>query len=294
VNSQLDRGNAERITIQLPQRHIAALRSGPAGDAPTALLVPGYTGSKEDFAPLLDRLAAAEYHAVAIDLPGQFESPAMGSTGGYRPDALGAVVRDVARTLDPPVRLVGHSFGGLVARAAVIDESALFASLVLLSSGPARLDGVRRVRIDQLAPVLAASGLAGVYAAMQAAAATEPGYVAPPDELAEFLERRFLGGSPEMLQGMADALRAEPDRVAELAATGVPVLVLHGAGDDAWEPTTQREMAARLRAQYVVVPDAAHSAAVENPTATADALLDFWRSQSPAGRRAAGSASSCS
>jgi pimeloyl-ACP methyl ester carboxylesterase len=278
VTSQLDRGEAERITVELPQRHIAALRPGPAGDAPSALLVPGYTGSKEDFAPLLDRLAAAGFRAVAIDLPGQFESPGMGSIDGYRPDALGAVVRDVARMLDPPVRLLGHSFGGLVARAAVIAEPALFASLILLSSGPEKLSGVRRARIDQLAPVLAASGLAGVYAAMQAAAASEPGYAAPPDELAEFLERRFLGGSPEMVQGMADALRAEPDRVAELAATGVPVLVLHGADDDAWEPAVQREMADRLGARYVVVPDAAHSAAVENPAATADALLDFWRS----------------
>jgi pimeloyl-ACP methyl ester carboxylesterase len=277
MNSQLDRGDAERITVELPQRHLAALRSGPAGAAPTALLVPGYTGSKEDFAPLLDRLAAAGFRAVAIDLPGQFESPGMSSADGYRPDALGAVVRDVARTLDPPVRLLGHSFGGLVARAAVIDEPALFASLVLLSSGPAKLSGVRRARIDQLAPVLAASGLTGVYAAMQAAAASEPGYTAPPDELAEFLERRFLGGSPEMVQGMADALRAEPDRVAELAATGVPVLVLHGADDDAWEPAAQREMAGRLGARYVVVPGAAHSAAVENPAATTDALLDFWR-----------------
>jgi pimeloyl-ACP methyl ester carboxylesterase len=292
---QFDRGNAERFTVDLPQRHIAALRSGPADDdTPTALLVPGYTGSKEDFAPLLDRLATARSPAVAIDLPGQFESPAMDSTSDYRPDALGAVVRDVARALDSPVRLLGHSFGGLVARAAVIAEPDLFGSLVLLSSGPGQLDGVRRVRIDQLAPVLASSGLVGVYAAMQAAAATEPGYVAPPDELAEFLERRFLGGSPEMLAGMADALRAEPDRVAELAATGVPVLVLHGAGDDAWEPAVQREMAERLGAQYVVVPGAAHSAAVENPAATAAALLDFWRSQSPSGRRAAGSASNCS
>jgi pimeloyl-ACP methyl ester carboxylesterase len=276
VTAQLDRGNAERITIELPARRIAALRSGPAGDAPVALLVPGYTGSKEDFAPILDRLAAAGARAIAIDLPGQFESPAMGSADDYRPDALAAVVCELAGVLDPPVRLLGHSFGGLVARAAVIAEPSLFESLVLLSSGPAQLGGFRRATMDQLQPVLAASGLGGVYAAMQAAAAAEPGFVAPPDELAEFLERRFLGGSPEMLQGMGDALRHEPDRVAELAATGVPVLVLHGADDDAWEPAVQRQMAERLGAKYVVVPDAAHSAAVENPAATAAVLVEFW------------------
>jgi pimeloyl-ACP methyl ester carboxylesterase len=277
MRAQLEVENADRVTIELPQRRIASLQAGPVGAAPAVLFVPGYTGSKEDFGPILDPLAAAGYRVVAIDLPGQFESPAMDGPGDYRPDPLGALVRDVVRTLNFPVHLVGHSFGGLVARAAVIAEPALFGSLVLLSSGPARLGGVRRVRIDRLEPVLAAGGLPGVYAAMQAAAAAEPGYVAPPDELADFLERRFLGGAPSMLQGMADALRTEPDRVAELAATSLPVLVVHGADDDAWEPAVQREMAERLGARYAVVPDAAHSAAVENPAATARALLEFWR-----------------
>ena len=45
-------------------------------------------------------------------------------------------------------------------------------------------------------PDATASGLPGVYAAMQATALGDPGFVAPPDDLAEFLERRFLGGSP--------------------------------------------------------------------------------------------------
>jgi pimeloyl-ACP methyl ester carboxylesterase len=35
-------------------------------------------------------------------------------------------------------------------------------------------------------------------------------------------------------------------------------------------------MAERLRAPYVVVPQAAHSPAVENPAATVAALTAFW------------------
>ncbi len=79
-----------------------------------------------------------------------------------------------------------------------------------------------------------------------------------------------------MLQGMGDALLAEPDRVAELAAAGLPVLVLFGAGDDAWPPEAQAEMARRLGAELAVIADAAHSPAVENPAAIARALLAFW------------------
>jgi pimeloyl-ACP methyl ester carboxylesterase len=77
---------------------------------------------------------------------------------------------------------------------------------------------------------------------------------------------------------MADAMLSEPDRVAELAATGIPLLVAHGEADDAWLPHVQAEMAARLRARYEVIDGSIHSPAVENPTRTADLLLDFWRS----------------
>lgn len=279
--SQLDTGSARRIDLALPGRRIATLRAG-APDGRLVLLLPGYTGSKEDFGPILDPLADAGFQVTAIDLPGQYESPGLPAAADYTPDHLADAVRGAAARLGHPVRLLGHSFGGLVARAAAIAEPSAFESVVLLSSGPARLDGTRRVTMDELEPVLASSGLPGVFAAMQVTAMSDPAWVAPAPDVADFLERRFLGGSPEMLQGMADALRCEPDRVAELGATGLPVLVAHGVDDDAWPPAAQREMAERLGARYEVIAAAAHSPAVENPAATAAVLVDFWN-QSPAG-----------
>ena len=275
THAQLVRGDIERIVVDAAGQPVATLAAGPPS-GPPVLLVPGYTGSKEDFAALLAPVAAAGFRIVAMDQPGQHESPGLPERDDYRPDRLGRVVRDVARGLGPEVRLLGHSFGGLVSRAAVIAEPDLFASLVLLCSGPAQLEGVRRLRIEQMEPVLSSTGLTGVYAAMQAMSLEDPAYVAPPAELAEFLERRFLGGSPTMLQGMGDALRLEPDRVSELAAVGLPLLVAHGEGDDAWPPELQRTMATRLGARYEVIAGAAHSPAVENPEATVRVLLDFW------------------
>lgn len=274
--SQLAVGAARRTTLEAAGHRIAALQSGPA-DAPPVLLIPGYTGSKEDFGPILDPLGGAGFAVTAIDLPGQFESPGLPTPAEHAPDALAPIVGALVATLGPRVRLLGHSYGGLVARATVVAAPARFESVVLMSSGPAQLGGVRRVTMDDLEPVLAASGLPGLFAAMQEAAQADPAYTEPPPEVSEFLERRFLGGSPEMLQGMADALRSEPDRVDELAATGVPVLVAHGVDDDAWPPAEQRSMAQRLGARYEVIAGAAHSPAVENPAATVDVLVDFWR-----------------
>lgn len=276
---------ARRVRIELAAGPIAALRAGADG-APAVLLVPGYTGSKEDFGSILDPIADAGFQVSAIDLPGQHESPGPADPAAYASDLLGASVREIAAGLGPQVHLLGHSFGGLVARAAVIDDPAAFADLVLLSSGPAALEGARRSRLEQLAPLLAASGQGAVYAAMQAAARTEPGYAAPPAALAQFLERRFMASSAAMLQGMADALRAEPDRVAELALSGVQCLVMYGEDDNSWLPAAQAEMARRLGVEHAVIPGAAHSPAVENPGATVEALLRFWCSSASTPPRA--------
>ena len=78
------------------------------------------------------------------------------------------------------------------------------------------------------------------------------------------------------LRGMADAMLNEPDRVAELAATGLPLLVAHGEADDAWLPHVQADMAERLGARHEVILNSIHSPAVENPTRTVEVLLDFW------------------
>jgi pimeloyl-ACP methyl ester carboxylesterase len=274
-SSPLAVGAAVATTIMTALGPLAALRSGTSG--PPVLLVPGYTGSKEDFGPILDPIAAAGFTGWAIDLPGQDESPGPDDPEAYRPGALGEWVRSAAAVLGAPVHLVGHSYGGLVARAAAIAAPAGFASLTLMSSGPAAITGGRRDRIESLAPLLESDGVAGVYGAMLAADADRPGYRAPEQEVATFLRYRFLAGSPAMLSGMAQGLLDEPDRVAELAATALPILVLHGVDDDAWAPRLQRAMADRLGAEHVAVPAAAHSPAVESPAQTAAALADFWR-----------------
>jgi pimeloyl-ACP methyl ester carboxylesterase len=270
---QLVETAARTITLHADNWRIAGLRSGEDG-APDVVLLPGFTGSKEDFTPLLDPLADAGFRVTAIDLPGQFESPGPDDPRWYTPDRLGDAVRSVFADASP-IHLVGHSFGGLVARAAAIAEPGRFADLVLMSSGPAAIAGLRRQRIVDLEPMLP-EGLPAVYDAMQTALEAEADYAWPAPELAAFLRRRFVSGTPAMLEGMGLALRNEPDRVDELAATGLAMLVVYGEHDDAWPPAVQAQMAARLSVPAVVIERAAHSPAVENTPATAAALVRFW------------------
>lgn len=263
----------------MPSGSIAALDSA-AGGSEVALLVPGYTGSKEDFMPLLRPLADRGYRAVAIDQRGQYESDWAASASGYALEALAKDLCDLAIELSSggkTLHLVGHSFGGLVARAAVLAKPELFDDLVLMGSGPASIQGARRTMLDVGEQVLAEHGMQGLWDQLQLRAQADPRYVRPATALHAFLKVRFMATDPKSLQIMGDTLRTVEDCTDQLAALKLPILVLHGVEDDAWLPAVQADMATRLGATRAVIEQAAHSPAVENPAATVAALVRFWQ-----------------
>ena len=223
----------------------------------------------------------AGYRAVALDQRGQYESPRPGRRGPYRVTELGDDVVAVGarccrgRAAAAPV---GHSFGGLVCRAAVLAEPALFDSFTLLGSGPAQLAGRRAELLEHLGPLLDAGGVQGVADTLEQLAMTDPKAQAVPEPTRAFLTERFLRNSAAGLRGMArgDDVGAGPGGRARRA--GVPLLVAHGVADDAWLPEVQADMARRLGARHEVIGGSIHSPAVENPPRTVEVLLDFWGS----------------
>ena len=277
--SQITQHSASRVQVTLPGAELAALRAQPSEPlGAVAVLVPGYTGSKEDFSALLDPLCGAGLSVLALDLPGQYESLGPLREQDYHPDPLGrtvaALVAELAAGGDR-VLLLGHSYGGLVCRSAVL-AGAPVAGLTLLDSGPGALPpGQRRELIDATEPVMRTKGIETVQRLLEARDG-----VAEPPELAALLRARFLRSSTVGLLGMATGLRTEPDRVTELAAAlrtnAIPCLVVFGESDDAWPVVAQREMATRLGAAVAMIPDAAHSPSTDNPHALLDVLLPTW------------------
>jgi pimeloyl-ACP methyl ester carboxylesterase len=282
-------------TLMTERGEFAALVAQPAlgvSHREPALLIPGYTGSKENFLPVLEPLAAAGRTVVAIDIRGQYQSPPAPDRAGYSPAALAADVLTVADAVGREaggVHVVGHSLGGLITREAVLHRSAGFTSVTLLGSGPGAIGGQR------------AEALREVLALLDPGNGTEPddrGHLAAlvrqawhdqhePQARAEgtdehiiaFLKERTLRTCPVHLIVLARFLLDCPDRTAELAARisdELPALVVYGENDDAWPPAEQDQMARHLGAERACIPGAAHSPAIDAPVTTATILTNFW------------------
>ncbi|MEU8550646.1 alpha/beta hydrolase [Streptomyces roseoverticillatus] len=253
--------------------HDARPTAPPRG---TVLLVPGFTGSKEDFIALLEPVAAAGYRAVAVDGRGQHETEGPRDEAAYAQAELADDVLAQAAALGGGVHLLGHSLGGLVSRAAVLADASPFRSLTLMSCGPAAISAPQQERTRRLIAALGAYDMGAVWLEMRRAdAESAPAAPAPP-ELDAFLRRRWMGTVPEQLMATGRQLTSEPDRTAELAAVPLPKHVLSGAVDYAWPVPSMDVMAKELSAVRTVVQGAEHSPNAERPGPTAEALVRFW------------------
>ncbi|WP_299528455.1 alpha/beta fold hydrolase [uncultured Streptomyces sp.] len=262
-------------TLRTARGDFAVLDAAPsAPPRGTVLMLPGYTGSKEDFVALLEPLALAGFRTVAVDGRGQYESAGPDDRAAYAQAGLAQDVLAQAAALNGggPPHLLGHSLGGQIARAAVLRAPTAFRSLTLMSSGPAEIAPAQQDKVKMLSDALDVLTMAEVWQAMR--------LLDPPEDAdtgdGEGLRLRWLRHNPAQLVATGTQLCTEPDRVDELAATGLPVHVISGESDDVWPVELLDTMAHRLSARRTVVAGAEHSPNTGRPAETAAALVGFW------------------
>jgi pimeloyl-ACP methyl ester carboxylesterase len=245
--------------------------------AADVLLVPGFTGSKEDYLAVVGPLADHGWRVVAPDLPGQGGAPGLGGRGAHTDTALAAAMAAVATWFAPgrPVHVVGHSMGGLVARALLIDRPELVASLTIVCSGPGPVPAAAQPNLRMLQQLLGTRTMPEIWV-IKEQLDRAGGWAPPSEEVARFCAERFIANDPDALHDAAELLMTATDRTDEaaqvLAAHGIPATVVTGALDDAWPLAEQEQMAHRLGAPWQVLPGIAHNPSTEDPQGMADVL----------------------
>ena len=274
-----------RITID---GRPVAFRRHDGGPGRPLLLVHGFTGSKEDFDPVLASLAEAR-PVVSVDLPGHMESHGPDDPAAYSLGALAAWLLQVAEALQlEDFHLLGHSLGGLVVQRVASLASQHLASLILMDTG---MGALREDAAEVVTRVAVAARDRTMEAAWEESQRRPPRVhtPSPNPEREVFTRRRFLALNPAAVVGEARSLIGATPLGAFLRGIDIPVLVIHGEHDDAWIPSEQALLARTVAgARYVVVPDSVHSPQLENTDYWLKAVGTFLADAERMGSRAPG------
>ncbi|TFC85205.1 alpha/beta hydrolase [Cryobacterium sp. TmT2-59] len=259
-----------------PSGALAAFAVGDPGH-PRVVLLPGATGSKEDFVLLGPLLADTGFLVESYDLAGQYQSAAAGPVDGS-PYEYGLFVADLIAFLaagSTPVHVLGYSFAGIVAELAFADRPELFGSLVLLGVPPQSGQAFRRVRwIGALSYVLRPRQIASliVWGIVSNLNRVPPGRLA-------LVRLRFAYTNRRSVDEIVGLLMHVPDLSALLRHSAIPVLVAVGH-HDLWSTDVHRAFANSIGARFRVYPTG-HSPCETTPHQLARDMLALYRSAEP-------------
>lgn len=243
------------------------------------VMLHGVGGGKEAFRPQIQPLAEAGYRAIAWDMPGYGESPAIAPCDMA---GLAAALVALLDRLDiERAALLGHSMGAMVALEAVARTPARVAALVLSAGSPAfgKPDGAWQQAFlrDRLGPLDAGGTMAEVAHRLVPSMVGE-GFAPEGAALAASIMSRV---PPATYRAALHALMGF-DRRDALAGIGVPTLAIAGELDPAAPAAVMEKMAARIPgARYVLLPRAGHLANLEQPAAFNAAVLEFLHTHFP-------------
>lgn len=237
------------------------------------VLLPGVTGSKEDFRLMLPLLVEAGYYVQSVDLAGQYESCGAGPGAG-KPYTYELYCADVRALLESggPAHLLGYSFAGIVAQMTAVRHPELVRSLTLLTTPPTSGNVFASMRVlGPFAPLVDARRGAAL---MIWGIRTNKNRV-PPRRLA-FVRARFDLTVRRSVDEILGLMMRAPELGSQLRGTGIPILVA-ASNHDLWSSEAHRRFAAHLGADFRLY-DTGHSPCETTPHQLCLDLVEMYRS----------------
>jgi pimeloyl-ACP methyl ester carboxylesterase len=238
-------------------------------EQPRIVLVPGATGSKEDFALMLPILAQAGYFVQSFDLAGQYQSQAAGDHSTYTYQLF---IDDLIAFLASggPAHLLGYSFAGTIAQLVAVHRPDLLLSLALLTTPPSSGNVFESMRwLGPLAPFTSARRGAAL---MIWGIVTNKNRV-PPSRL-HFVRSRFALTSRRSVEEIVGLMMRSPDLRSPVRDLPLPKLVAAGSRD-LWPLSAHERFARDIGAEFRVYATG-HSPSETTPHQLSADLLDMY------------------
>jgi abhydrolase domain-containing protein 6 len=257
------------------ERWVWVERAASHADAPTIVMLHGYTGSKENWY----RFAAAigrRYRLIAPDLPGWGESARDARADyGYAAEAA-RVAAFLHHVGGAPVMLLGHSMGGGVVAVVAARHPELVARIGLLNASGVEFadNAFGRDVLDGGNPfgVHDAASLESYLSILFHDRASRP-WIPWPAAHAVIAQRRREG---DFEQSVLDRIGRGDERFLpgeEAARIRQPALLVWGAQDRVIDPSAMDLYAARMpQARKLLLPGSGHMTLMEFPEAVGDAV----------------------
>lgn len=256
-------------------RQLPVVEDG-SSDGPAVLLLSNMAAPPAIWDPVVPVLAEA-HRVIRVDLLSL--STSSSSATAYDIDTL---ARRVGTVLDGlgviRVTVIGHSSGCTVATALTEQRPDAVVALALIDMGPdldAKVPEGRAVRL--LLRPLVGRLLWRLRTEASVRKAARAGFTRPvevPDAFVEHAMRLrlqdFVGAMRAPLDYLAQ--RSLPDRLAPL---GIPLLVIFGAQDQRWRPSSATAYRTVPGARVELLPGAGHTPMMEDPQATGRLLRQF-------------------
>ncbi len=247
-----------------------------AGDK-CVVLLHGYLESLlvwDDFVPYLYK----EVRVVTLDLPGHGISVVCGET--HTMDFLADTVAAAVRALGiGRCTVVGHSMGGYVALALCERHPELLDGIVLLSSTP-NGDTPEKAENRRREIALVRAGKKEMLARVAPTAGFAPENRSRMKDAIEDLAEQVCITEDEGIVALLNGMIGRKDQNDMLRASSVPQLFILGREDEYIpQEAAERMVAAHPGARVVWLEHAGHMGFLEEPEATAQAILDFVRSE---------------
>jgi len=244
--------------------HCVVRGSGPD------LVVLHPAGLDHSFMGGLAEAASASHRVISVDLRGHGASPPANAA-----TTLATFVQDLHELLathcQGPARVLGLSFGGMIAQMLALDHPGDVSALVLCGCAGSFPSEVR--------PVLRARGTSAMEQGMEAIVAPTierwftPSFIADPQ--VERVRNRLRRDQPSDWSAVWHAI-ATLDALPRLGGLNVPTAVIAGERDVATPPAASEALAAAIPgAQFILLTGAPHMMQIECPQAFNAAALGF-------------------